>query len=772
MGTITAGATYTLQFQVRPNGTTARNVQVEVYFYDVNGKTLSYVTSGKQLETVGAWKTFKYTFTPPSKAKQVIIDVVILNAAAGETHYVDAFILEKSSTYGTYFDGSTPATAQTTYAWTGTVGLSTSTAQPVVGTFDYADPVQWQNILGPTSNIDITREALNVGTLSATVLDAMLDPAIADTIRPGKRVRLRAFANNGWYTAYTGVLTEANTTYDKPKTPNADVRTIITISASDNIATLANQAEQYVISSIAPIPGILEDKGVPWNVNGSGNQAQNWVAYATNDNASTVDILAIARDTAGGYVWVDRFNVLQAWDASQISTGLKATFTDTLNGEFITNPGFETDLSGWAFDACTGVRVTSQAAVGAASLQATATGAGMAVRWGGTGLSGIPVQPNAAYTFRAQAKAGTTARFVSLRIDWYDSTGAFISTDIPTQGNTSLTAWTAYSGTATSPANAAYAAFRVVVAGSVAGEIYYFDDVHVIGPGGPVTLLSYTDVAVDFSMDTCINSVNITYLRYDSTTQQTSEVAYGPYQDAASIAKWGVHSADFTIVLPSESAVAVAAVAQRILAANSVPSIKCHSLTMTVRSESEIGYAAGLDLYDLVHVTYADKVDKDHRITAISHSISADPKYGFRWLTTYGFDNVGSVAQSTWVPSPSTPQTVSSGTIQLTPTMSGLGDPSNFFIKQLIPGVVAVSGYLDVDDTDSTRRDTGMRIPAGWEPLREVIVSAPRVDGTNGYYRYFFEPATGAKPGWIEFQQSGGTAHGPYESISAVWFTN
>jgi hypothetical protein len=114
----------------------------------------------------------------------------------------------------------------------------------------------------------------------------------------------------------------------------------------------------------------------------------------------------------------------------------------------------------------------------------------------------------------------------------------------------------------------------------------------------------------------------------------------------------------------------------------------------------------------------------------------------------YEWDSTGA-----WIPKPA---------IKLEPTMPRSG--SNFYIKEISPGVVAASGHVDVDDSDSTRRDTGMRIPVGMRPISQVIVSAPIV-GQPGAYRYFFNP-----DGVIEFQQEAGPS-GPYEGIVAIWFT-
>lgn len=493
---VTGGATYTLQFQIRSGGT-ARKLYAIASFAKSDGSFAGSVTGPTVTENSGAWLLYTFTFTAPTAATKLGFIVQIVGMGNNESHYVDAVMLEKDSSAGSYFDGSFASTSSMLYAWTGTANASTSTATTAANTFDYAAPQSWQNILGPTSNIDISRSALNVGTLTAMVRDALLDPAVADTIRPGKKVRLRSFVNGAWDSVYEGVTATAITNYDRTKSAGSTVKTNITLTASDNIASLANQGESRVVATIAELPELMEGKGVPWNINGSGDQVSSANVVATNDNASTVDAIAVARDSTLGYAWVDRHNVLVAWDSSLISTTSKATFSD-------------------------------------------------------------------------------------------------------------------------------------------------------------VSGLSYTDIAVDFSTDTCINSVTINFMRYNIGTEGTELISYGPYEDAASIAQWGVRSADFTIAAGTEDEASIKAYAQSILDANSTPFIKCHTLTMPVRSDSEMTYGTTLDLYDLVHVTYADKVDADHRITSINHSITANPT-GAKWLITYGFDGVDSVAQPTWVPAPSSP---------------------------------------------------------------------------------------------------------------------
>src|SRR5690606_1711953 len=53
-------------------------------------------------------------------------------------------------------------------------------------------PTEWIDILGPTFGITVERNGLDVGTLTASIADAVLDPASAETVQPGKQLRLLA----------------------------------------------------------------------------------------------------------------------------------------------------------------------------------------------------------------------------------------------------------------------------------------------------------------------------------------------------------------------------------------------------------------------------------------------------------------------------------------------------------------------------------------------------------------------------------------------------
>lgn len=313
---LTPGATYTASCYVWvPTG--SPDVRMNVLF----------IAAGDWTTVKNAWTRISVTFTASSSG-QAFIGPQVYGSTSGQQVYVDSVMLEKWFEPTAYFDGSTAAGGGWTYAWTGTAHASTSTA---TGLLQYVQPVPYLNILGPTHDLKITRDELDVGLLNATILDATLDPAVADTIRPGRRVRVMALdpATSEWEPIFAGKATNAVVTYDykSPNIPDAK-RARIALTASDNMTQLAGATRTEGVAGIANLPYVLEGVGVPWNVNGSGNQVASATVVANNADATAVDQVVLTRDTALGYAWMDRYGVLQAWDNLLIPATVMATLDE------------------------------------------------------------------------------------------------------------------------------------------------------------------------------------------------------------------------------------------------------------------------------------------------------------------------------------------------------------------------------------------------------------------------------------------------------------
>lgn len=485
---VTAGKQYTASVDIRPAAASpARQVNVLIRWFN-SGGVQSTIGGSLSTENVGAWKRVSLTATAPSGATKAMIVPIVYGTAAAEVHHFDAAMFIEG-TSAAYFDGSTAADANYSYAWSGTAHASPSIATSQPSQFAYTEPIAWRNILGPTHEIKISREGLDVGLLSAQVIDPLLDPSVEDDVRPGKRVRVQALDGTTWTSLFEGKITSASTTYVP--------QTRVVLNASDAIADLANQAESRTVATVAQLPYLMEGKGVPWSINGSGNQVLGGTIVGSNANASLLDQVAVTRDSVLAYAYVSKAGVL--------------TVTDTPAN--VSMPGSFTDNS---------------------------------------------------------------AHLTSL-----------------------------------------------------------------VG--------SFTDLDLSFNTDECINSVTVKWLRYSAAKGETTEVVYGPYRDEASIAAWGVHSAEFTIAGATESSASIATYAQSILTANAVPLVTPRSLRFAVLGAGDLSRAVTAEL------TYKTTVEHKSltytpRITGITHNITPD-----KWLVDLDFAAAASVASPNVVPSPAPP---------------------------------------------------------------------------------------------------------------------
>ena len=354
---VTPGKQYALSLYVRP-GATARTMRMSIRWYTSTGAFISD-TLRSVTEVAGQWVRGSDYDTAPANAAFAAIEVQTWDTTAvNEQHYIDAVLFEEGgSSPLDYFDGSTPDGtadfATVDRAWTGTAHASKST-ETITETLPYStatssnlafiEPVPYLDVLGPTHTIKTVRESLNLGTLEATILDASLDPLKSDLIRPGRRVRLLALTPSGdWLSLFTGKATRAVVTYDPKRTDEARAR--IELTAVDATATLANVKRAEGVATIEELPYVLEGAGVPWNIDGSGAQAPSAVVVARNENASALDQVALTRDTALGYAWVDRNGVMQVRSALHAydDSGY-GYFSDTFGASFTgIDMGYATD---------------------------------------------------------------------------------------------------------------------------------------------------------------------------------------------------------------------------------------------------------------------------------------------------------------------------------------------------------------------------------------------------------------------------------------------
>lgn len=330
---IVPGQPYAVQAQVRALGASLQAVLI-VRFYtaaNVLAEGGKFETALTTFDTI-SWTKLSGVFVAPAGAVYMSASIEVRSRAggapfvAGDGFYLDANMIEQSNVVGTFFNGDTAGAT-----WAGTREQSTSTLQTVVSSsLDFIPPVTWLSVLATAHGVKVDRAPLDVGTLNVSLKDAQLDPAKSDTIRPGKRCRLlvKDPTSGAWTEPlFTATIRGAKVNYDLRES-DANKRAAIELTATDNATPLSATPRDEGVATIAELPHVLEGAGVPWSVNGSGNQVANAVVVTHNDSATALDQVGITRDSSLGKAWIDRRNVLQVWDDAQLTTTLAATLTE------------------------------------------------------------------------------------------------------------------------------------------------------------------------------------------------------------------------------------------------------------------------------------------------------------------------------------------------------------------------------------------------------------------------------------------------------------
>lgn len=185
-----------------------------------------------------------------------------------------------------------------------------------------APNVLWENVLGPSLEVNVRREEFDLGTLSATILDSTLDPAVASTLRPGRRVQLTALrgsASGSFVPLFTGSVDVANVSYDLRTRGTGDPKHArIELTAVDAMQTLSAMRRPHGVDTIPELPAVFEGASqveglsVPWDCDGSMDQNAGATWSSSNANATAADQVALTRDGSLGYAWIDPRGVVMA----------------------------------------------------------------------------------------------------------------------------------------------------------------------------------------------------------------------------------------------------------------------------------------------------------------------------------------------------------------------------------------------------------------------------------------------------------------------------
>lgn len=185
------------------------------------------------------------------------------------------------------------------------------------GTYAYVEPGNFTDLFGPSTSISIDRKGLDLGLLNAEI-ETTTAPT-QSMFSNGRAVRLRVLQGGTWKSVYEGTITDWNISYDPP---------LVQLQATDAVNKLASRPESRGVGTIAELPYLMEKSGVPWSINGNGNQVSSATLVSSNPNATLLDQVAITRDSAKSYAFVSRDGILKVGTPTTTST----VFTDSGSG--------------------------------------------------------------------------------------------------------------------------------------------------------------------------------------------------------------------------------------------------------------------------------------------------------------------------------------------------------------------------------------------------------------------------------------------------------
>lgn len=323
---IASGDSRTASLYVRPNVTIALSLSIKVV--DISNAVL--------LETAGAsvscpaniWTRITHTVTAPTGAANAV--TYLASGTADLILDVDALLLEKSSTVGIYFDGTTTATTSTNYAWTGTSGSSASIARDA--DFSYA----WSGTANASTSI---QTATNVSGHSGNVSSVF--QSVGWSVRGTKSLRTIPLTTSGDSFTNIPVTMETGKTY----TFSATIRL-----AAAQTGTLDSRARKIV----AYHSGTSAQGTAATNASGESRIS---LTFTCTDAAQYQSVrLYNGASVGGGDVWwdnilVEEVNVaLHYFDGATAPNNLAAS-TDSL--------GMVTYTTGVSYAGSTWTKVTT-----------------------------------------------------------------------------------------------------------------------------------------------------------------------------------------------------------------------------------------------------------------------------------------------------------------------------------------------------------------------------------------------------------------------------
>ena len=446
---VTPSASYVFSMYSKiDGGVTGATITPKITWYDFQGVQVGAVTTLTAATQTASWARTSASATAPSTARFATFTLTFSNVA---TYHLDMLQFE--------------------------VGLSASTFQEARGITLQLDPVRTNLVTNPS--FEASSGTVTVRTNLVTNPSFEVDVTNWNSYTATSYVRSTAQSFSGTASSlvtangtniagvYNGISPSLMpVTAGQPYTWSIYVRDV-------NTALQYKAGINWQTSAFA---NISDSTGTATTVTSSG-----WTRVTVTGTAPVNATYAqpwcrtATAPASGTQVYFDAALFEQS---SVLGSYFDGSRQPALRENLVINPGLDSGTpyigsNNSSFQAIS----TAQAYVGAGSLLGTANGAGGFGYYPQTVSAGrLPVQPNTPYSWSVYVRDLTTTKQFVASIEWYTSSGSFISTISGTATTVTTSGWTRVTVTGTSPATAALATPTIYTSTTpAAGTQAYFD---------------------------------------------------------------------------------------------------------------------------------------------------------------------------------------------------------------------------------------------------------------------------------------------------------
>lgn len=278
--------------------------------------------------------------------------------------------------------------------------------------------------------------------------------------------------------------------------PPDDIRQLVQ-GYTESMPTMFQRGIVWNCAPASPYDVIQWDDGVSRY---SSQGASLYVAAGTGDTKLKVYTTSGARwitsaEAAGSFP----FDIII--DGERITVTAINAYSTTTDAWLNPNPTFEVNTSDWSSTTGTITRDTTTFHDGIASLKFVNTSAtNSQVKCDSGGVTATPVTPGRTVALSAWVRTDTT-RNIQCNINWYNSSGTFVSSSAVGPTSVTLNTWTQFTTSAVVPTGIAYADMSVINSGTIATSLQLWVDNAGIA----------TDVVQSFVVTRAVNGVSKTH---------------------------------------------------------------------------------------------------------------------------------------------------------------------------------------------------------------------------------------------------------------------